>query len=365
MNFMHCFISLVTPGLVLASRTTINEPDLYKRIDEGDVTIFEKMSVRDQPLWEKGVEHLVGAHDPAFVANFIAKAKLGNKPLSSHKTVLLTVFRKAPLETFERVMRDVKFAKRHISSVASYPEVLCSPEKYFMMLETVGNQLTLEPIIGPSTNVLHDKNLVHCIGPLLDAVHGRSFSELFAEDIFWNVIKKGNNLELTSQHIHHVAFTPAIYAKLMIDTWPFTPDHPTPLFSLLLQEADLKDIQAVLKSEAYKGLSPNFYAAIEKAADTISPDKIRRHAVASAKIARETFDDITGSSLGHQEPGDIIATYIVDEETEGRMTQTQPQKWDWATEEEGQEYEREEEDEVDEDGMGAGLINRLLALFGH
>ena len=73
--------------------------------------------------------------------------------------------------------------------------------------------------------------------------------------------------------------------------------HPMRIY--LLKQADRCDLEAVKEKPGYADLNSEFRAAIEEALKTAAPEGTRRpkHLVQSAKIAKETFDEITGKEF--------------------------------------------------------------------
>ena len=78
----------------------------------------------------------------------------------------------------------------------------------------------------------------------------------------------------------------------------------------LLKQADRYDLEAVKEKAGYADLNSEFRDAIEEALKTAAPGGTRQHKylVQSAKIAKETFDEITGKEF----PGitDITGSFL-------------------------------------------------------
>ena len=94
----------------------------------------------------------------------------------------------------------------------------------------------------------------------------------------------------------HAAITPELYADALIVTaewWKYD------MRQFLLKKADRYDLEVVKEKAGYADLNPGFRDDIEKALGTAAPGGTRQHKylVQSAKIAKETFDEITGKEF--------------------------------------------------------------------
>ena len=157
--------------------------------------------------------------------------------------------------------------------------------------------------------VSHDKETF----PLLDALKDKTFRserlEHFAiQKAFMGGVKGGGVALLPVDICEHAAITPELYADALI----VTAEKGNDVFTrqLLLKQADRYDLQAVKEKEGYEGLNAGFRDAIEEALKTAKPEGTRwpKYLVQSAKIAKETFDEITGKEF----PGitDITGSFL-------------------------------------------------------
>ena len=121
-------------------------------------------------------------------------------------------------------------------------------------------------------------------------------------------VKHGNVYHLPEDICEHAAITPELYADALIETAEWGKYRSMRQF--LLKQADRYDLEAVKEKEGYAGLNPGFRDAVKEALKTAKPEGTRnpKYLVQSAKIAKETFDEITGKEF----PGitDITGSFL-------------------------------------------------------
>ena len=139
--------------------------------------------------------------------------------------------------------------------------------------------------------------------PLLNALKGKIFRserlEHFAiQKAFMRGAKSGSVYLFPTDICNHAAITPELYADALILTVGWV-KHSSSTRRFLLENADRYDLQAVKEKTGYADLEPESRDAIEEALKTAAPEGTRRpkHLVQSAKIAKETFDEITGKEF--------------------------------------------------------------------
>ena len=138
--------------------------------------------------------------------------------------------------------------------------------------------------------------------PLLNALKGKTFrskrlESLAIQKVFMEGVKRGRVNLLPTDICEHAAITPELYADALIETAYWWIGNCMRLF--LLQNADRYDLQAVKEKAGYADLESEFRDVIEEALKTAAPEGTRqhKHLVQSAKIAKETFDEITGKEF--------------------------------------------------------------------
>ena len=147
---------------------------------------------------------------------------------------------------------------------------------------------------------------------LLNALKGKTFrserlESLAIQKAFMEGVKRDRIDRLPEDIYEHAAITPELYADALIVTarWMYSDTR-----EFLLKQADRYDLEAVKEKEGYADLYPTFRDAIEEALKTAKPEGTRwpKYLVQSAKIAKETFDEITGKEF----PGitDITGSFL-------------------------------------------------------
>ena len=113
-------------------------------------------------------------------------------------------------------------------------------------------------------------------------------------------------------------------------------------------------MKAVKSDNEFSTNSEKFQSAIEKALKTIVPEKASRQDPARAKLTREFLNEITGTSLGTRELGDIITAYLIGDETVGRVEKREKTETFTVENYEAQEFR---------DAMKGGEIRMASIIF--
>ena len=92
--------------------------------------------------------------------------------------------------------------------------------------------------------------------------------------------------------------------------------NPNQVFPFLLGQSDQGDLDRAKKENAYRD-DPKFRQVIDEAFKTAPPAGSRHQRYferARAKLATNTLDTVYGTKMWQQEPGSILASYLVGEE---------------------------------------------------
>ena len=132
---------------------------------------------------------------------------------------------------------------------------------------------------------------------------------LAIQNAFMWGVKSGIVKHLPEDICGHAAITPELYADALIVTayW-WIGNYMRPF---LLKNADQYDLEAVKEKAGYADLSAYFFRnAIEETLKTAAPGgtRTRTYDIQSAKIAKETFDEITGKEFSGIT--DIIGSFL-------------------------------------------------------
>jgi len=289
--------SAVSLGCVTASHPGyVGYVGLLRAIDDGRLDIAVELGKQDEELGEDGVRNVIrkNASDSDLIANFI------NRTNQANVTTLNELWNRTSNETFAKVLKKVDFPQQALVDFAASSMVGYSPEKFLVLLNEIVKPEDQEKFVekGVEGLILWGAETY----PLLNALKGKAFRSerleyLAIQKAFMEGVKRGIVYLFPNDICNHAAITPELYADGLIVAagWGKYND----VRHLLLRQADRYDLQVVKENEGYADLNPEFRSAIEEALKTAAPEGTRRpkYLVRSAKIAKETFDEITGQEF--------------------------------------------------------------------
>ena len=307
MKFLQvAVLSAICVGYVIASHPGYGDyRRLYDAIDEGRLDIAVKLVKQDEALSEAGVGYVIEKGDPDLIANFV------NQTNQANVDTLYTLWHKSSIETTKKVFEKVDFPQKALVGFAASLNVGYYPDKFLVLFNKIVKPENQEKAVENCIEQLAHKS--YNPSRLLNALKGKTFRSERLEYIaiqkaFIEGVKLGMVDLLPTDICEHAAITPELYADALIVTVRWGKDDDMRQF--LLKQADRYDLQVVKKKAGYAGLKPEFRDAIEKALKTTAPGGTRQHKylVQSAKIAKETFDEITGKEF----PGitDITGSFL-------------------------------------------------------
>ena len=307
MKFLQAVVmSAIYVGYVIASHPDyVGYSGLHRAIDGGRLDIAVYLGEQDEALGAKGVEYVIRKDDPDLIINFV------NQTNQANAFALEVLWCASSIESFEKVLEKVDFPQQTLVDLASSYDGVYSPEKFLVLLNKIVTPEDQEKVV---------KNAIERIvlrytdtSPLLNALKGKTFRSgrleyLAIQKAFMEGVKSARVTFLPMDSCGHPAITPELYADALILTAEWRKDQPMRQF--LLENADRYDLQAVKEKVGYADLNPEFRDAIEEVLKTAAPGGTRTRAydIQSAKIAKETFDEITGKEF----PGitDITGSFL-------------------------------------------------------
>ena len=141
----------------------------------------------------------------------------------------------------------------------------CSPTNFLDLLGRIKNPKTQEDAVGKGIFGTFDSSRYDCIDPLLDALENSTFDnhlkDVAIQKVFeWGAAFRQDNW--VGRFLDHPAITPEVYANRLLAT--ARDEKQYTLFPILLKEADLEDLSAVMKNPNYKYVSKDVKTAIKK-----------------------------------------------------------------------------------------------------
>ena len=230
--------------------------------------------------------------DPDLIANFV------NQTNQANARTLNELWRKSPIETFEKVLEKVDFPQQALVDLASSYGVGSYPETFLVLLNKIVKPEDQEKAVEKAI-----EELVHWsteTSPLLNALKGKTFRSerleyLAIQKAFMEGVKSGRVDLLPEDICKHAAITPELYADALIVTAEWGKYNGMRQF--LLKQADRYDLEAVKEKAGYADLNPEFRDAIEEALKTAAPGgtRTRTYDIQTVEKAEETFEEL-GSS---------------------------------------------------------------------
>ena len=308
MKFLQAAVlSAICVGYITASHP--GYVGLCHAINEGRLDIAVNLIKQDETLGKDGLRYVIGKDDPDFIASFV------NQTNQANASTLGELWKRSPIETFEKVLEKVDFPQQALIDVASSSVVPSMTDKFLVLFNKIVKPEDQEKAVENAIEGLVNSYLIP--SPLLNALKDKTFRserlEQFAiQKAFMEGAKKGITCLLSTDICNHAAITPELYADALIETAGWTKYD---MRQCLLKQADRYDLQAVKEKVGYAGLSAGFRSAIDKALKTAAPGGTRTRAydIQSAKIAKQTIGEVTmtRTPLPTKEIGDILDAYIV------------------------------------------------------
>ena len=294
------FLQAAVLSAIYMGYVTTSHPDytgyvgLHRAIDEGRLDVAIELVKQDVELGKAGVEYVIGKDDPDIISSFV------NQTNQANASTLKVLWRKRSIATFEKVLEKVDFPQQALIDLGSSYEVGAYLEKFLVLLNRIVKPEDQEKTVEKAIERLVDRDTA--TSPLLDALKGKTFRNerleyLAIQKAFIEGVKNSRASLLPENICNHAAITPELYADALIVTAEYWKHDPMRQFSL--KQAGRYDLEAVIEKPGYAGLNPEFREDIEEALKTVAPGgtRTRTYDVQSAKIVKETFDEITGKEF--------------------------------------------------------------------
>ena len=306
------FLQAVVLSAICVGYVTTSDPGyvgsygLHRAIDEGRLDIAVELGKQNETLGARGVDYVIRKDNPNLIANFV------NQTNQANASTLEELWNESPIETVEKVIERVDFLQQALVDVVSSCSVMgYSPDKLLVLLNKIVKPEDQEKALGKGIERLVRRS--EETSPLLNALKGKTFRSERLEYIaiqkeFTEGVKRGRINHWPEDICNHAAISPELYADVLTVAAKWLKHDP--MLPFLLKQADRYDLEAVKEKAGYAGLNAGFHDDIEKALEKAAPGGTRQHKylVQSAKIAKETFDEITGKEF----PGitDITGSFL-------------------------------------------------------
>ena len=204
------------------------------------------------------------------------------------------------------------------------PELAGSPEKFFRVLDKIKDPEKQEWAVHWGVENLFEAGRHDLVVPLVKALGKRTFkSKRLKEEAIRTAFAEGakrGNQDIVELYCEHLAITSEKYADGLC--WSWNNGEPNQVFQFLLEQADQGDLDKAKEKYAGKDYE-KFRQAIDKAPKPVPPAGSRHRRPfekAIAKLAMHALGTALETGMWHQEPGDILASYLVGEEEWAKET---------------------------------------------
>ena len=305
MKFLQAVVlSVISTGYVIASN--FSEIEFGDALGRGDFETVIRLCERDKSVCEKGTTYVLEKKAPSFIADFIAKTNQANAG------TLKELWDKRSNETIGKVLDKVDFPQQVLVDFASSHQAVCRAEAFLTLLNKISKPEDQESVVEKGIEQV--ANDLTKTSRLLNALKGKTFRSEHLEDLAIQKALgegvKSERLDLLPKYIfNHAAITPKLYADALIvlaGWWEYDT-----MRQFLLQNADRYDLQAVKEKEAYANPKPGFHDDIEKALETVEPERVRNPDIRRVQIAKETFEELGHSGVPEM-IAELIGSYIID-----------------------------------------------------
>ena len=274
----------------------------------------------NRDLWGKWIarkdlfDHVV-MKSVDFIIEFIKQVKLAKI------LVLATLFIKR-LDIVDQVLDKIECDGNDLINLThSRPELAESHESFFTALDKMKIAYDQERAVRRGVENLFNAEKHASVIPLIIALEERQFTSENLKDVaiqcaFYEAAHHDIK-NIIDELYEHPTIAPEQYVGGLIRSWR-NHDGSNPIFSFLLSQADQGDLPLAKLSDVYVR-NPDFRKAINDALSKAPPTETRLvyRPIERAKLGIKTLNDVMRTGEWRQEPGIIIASYLLGEE-EGR-----------------------------------------------
>jgi len=235
-------------------------------VDKGSMATAVKLCRSTYPN-DDMFNYVVVMKDQQFIFEFARKVGILKWKL------LVTLYsHKKPLEMIEEAFRVFQFSQDDLMSAASKPELMCSPDDLFSLLDKIENPKDREAVIRFGVGNLIDNRRLKCLDPLLKIFESKESLKPLKDVAVRGAFRRGSlsgDLSVVKRFYNNPAITLREYGEALI--WSGIGPTQNSVFGFLLKKADKKYLRAVKKSSWYRNGPERFKAAINKALLTTEP----------------------------------------------------------------------------------------------
>jgi hypothetical protein len=310
MNILKYSISLaILLKCVIASESVVVKDDVIEALEEdgfGSIKQgwWEKWSKRNDLFDE------VVTRDVEFIILFI------NQVRRATNHTLAALFAKRPDEV-DQVLKEIEYSDDNLIKLMwKRPELAESHDSFFKAIDKIKEPKNQETAVKTGVWNLFNANKQGSVMPLIDALenrqfNGRNLQNAAIQQAFEVGALRGIQY-FVEEFCHHPAITSERYADGLVQGW--TGDTLNPVFSFLLSQADQGDLEEI-KERGKHMEDQEFRKAIDGTMKT-APLAGTRHLrfFGRAKIAIITLNDLMDTEVWMQQPGRIIASYLIGEQ---------------------------------------------------
>jgi hypothetical protein len=217
----------------------------------------------------------------------------------------------------DQVLEKIDYNDDDLTYLTIYrPELAESHDNFFNVLDKIKNPRNQELAVEYGVYNLFKAEKHASVIPLINALENRQFNGMNLKNVaiqsaFSEGAVRGSNYFVERLHEHPV-ITSEEYVDGLSVSWVH--DKSKIAFQFLLTHADQDDLERVKEDDRYKQ-DQELRKAIDDTFESVPPVGTRHlRLFGRAKIAITTLNNIMGTGVWMQEPGSIIASYLLDEQ---------------------------------------------------
>ena len=209
-------------------------------IDKSDFETFSMLCEYNWELYKGGFDYVIETKPLDFLIEFIKKTK------DTNTYTLAALYDKGSMAIIEKVFEEIEFSQKELLLAASQPEIACSIENFFDLLNRMKTSKDQESAVSIGINTLFQVERTDHIDPLLAALKRKDFLSGHLRNIaiqraFFESAWSYNDF-WPKRFYNHPAITSDVYAKGLVASSEYVEDSP--IFLWLLAKADRNDLQA-------------------------------------------------------------------------------------------------------------------------
>ena len=166
----------------------------------------------------------------------------------------------------EKVLDGINFTDHDLAEVASKREQACVPQHFLGLISRIkSREVQAYAVRGGISNLFPEH--MDCLDPLLDALEGSAsvsdgLKKIAIQTVFEGATRSRKD-DLVKRFYRHPAVTHEVYAEGLISSWNID-ERQNMVFQILLEQADVGDLEAAKKSKRYESASALLHEAIKE-----------------------------------------------------------------------------------------------------